>query len=85
MADVTGRYRCSSSILDTPLSFNLRKNNYPAGAWWIEEWMGLSKKRTTTRKSSSIGRAAVRTIKQGGQDLGSSPNFPIKSFVLNVD
>lgn len=31
-------------------------------------------------ESSSIGRAAVRTIKQGEQDFGSSPDFPI-SFI----
>lgn len=52
MADVTGRYRCPGSIPGTPLSFNPRKSNYPAGAWWIEEWMGLSKKRTITREVS---------------------------------
>lgn len=36
MEDVTGRYRCPGSIPGAPLSFNPRKSNYPAGAWWIK-------------------------------------------------
>lgn len=87
MEDVTGRYRCSGSIPGAPLSFNPWKSNYPAGAWWIVAMVGLSKKRTITMESSSIGRAAVCTIKQGEQDLGSSPNFsdlPVKILVTHI-
>lgn len=64
MADVTGRYRCPGSIPGTLLSFNPRKSNYPAGAWCIEEWMGLTKKRTSIMAHSTMeGRTAyIRVI-----------------------
>ena len=40
---------------------------------------GSQNSRQEISESSSIGRAAVCTIKQGEQDSGSSPDFPIFS------
>jgi hypothetical protein len=63
------------------ISFNHRKSNYLAGAWWIEEWMWLSKKRTKTMAySSAVEHPAVdRNV------AGSNPAMPVTFVVIGGD
>lgn len=81
MADVHGCVMCPGSIPGTSLSFNHRKSNCPAGAWWIEEWMWLSKKRTKTMAYSSVVEhpAVNRNV------AGSIPAMPVAFVVAGGD
>ena len=67
------------------------------GIWWDVRRLAAfrsnicgAKKRTGSFQEmqsghSSIGRAAVRTIKQGEQDSGSSPDVLILHLKLHID